>query len=643
MRVYAVPLAIVALAGVASQAQPPQNPTFRSGADVVQIDVSVLDEDRMPVRGLTAADFVVREAGKLRPVVAISEIVAPAVAPEPRGSAVRANWTSEVSPDIGTNQQDLARLVVIVLDDALVPHDPRIAESAKEVGRAVVARLTALDRAAVVFTSNSTSAQGFTTDRQRLLAAIETFTPRGQRQYAGDWMTPADTNGAVGSAKTLSNVADHLVNLPGPRKTVFYVSPGIPVNLKKLAPGTEEGQVMDEIQRVFAKARRANMTIHAIDPGGLSGLASLVVDARARSASNTANASQLELWRQDVLGAISASTGGRLVVRTDSFERAVENIFSEYQSFYVVGFQSASARQDGKFKEIDVRVARPGVTVLARGGYFATEAGTPVKSTAAGLDAAVNGWTPNTGLPLQVAAAAFATPNRKSAAVAIVLGVRHSTAGGVAGSEKAVMLLRAFTPDGREVASHRVSADIVLRRGSQPTVYYELLARLELPPGRYLLRLASEVGRQRQTGSVFHEITVPDFGEAPVSLSDVVLSTVPELHAAPRGALAGLLPVVPTSNRQFPRTIRLSAFGRVYQKERDAPSTASVTATVVSAFGAEVAKFDHTLGPERFKSGDAEYSLDIPVSALVPGQYLLTVQAAAGAATAARHVRFQVD
>ena len=634
---------VVLSAAVALAAQPPQTPTFRSGADVVQIDVSVLDKDRRPVRGLTAADFIVREEGKNRPVVAVSEIALPALAREPGGSAVPSSWTTEISPDIGTNQQEEARLFVIVLDDALVPHDPRIAESAKEVGRAVVGRLTAFDRAAVVFTSNATSAQGFTSDRQRLLAAIDTFTPRGQRRYAGDWMTLADTNGYTSSAKTLSNIADYLVNLPGPRKTVFYVSPGIPVNLKKLAPGTEEGQVMDEIHRVFAKAQRANVTIHAIDPGGLSGFASTAVDARARSASETANASQLESRRHDVLGAFSGSTGGRLVVRTDGFERAVEGIFSEYQSFYVVGFQSASARQDGKFKEIDVRVARPGVTVLARGGYFATEAGTPAKSTAPGLDAAIYGWTANTGVPLQVAAAAFATPNRKSAAVAIVLGVRHSTAGVVAGPEKAVMLLRAFTPDGREVASQRVSADIVLRRGSQPTVYYELLARLELPPGRYLLRLASEVGRQRQTGSVFHEITVPDFGEAPVSLSDVVLSTVPELHAAPRGALAGLLPVVPTSNRQFPRTIRLSAFGRVYQKDREMPSTVSVTARVVGASGTEVAKFDHTLGPERFKGGGAEYSLELPASTLAPGHYLLTVQAAAAAATDSRHVRFQID
>ena len=64
MRAIVVLSAIVTLTGMVPGAQPAQTPTFRSGADLVQMDVSVLDKDRMPVSGLTAADFVVREEGK---------------------------------------------------------------------------------------------------------------------------------------------------------------------------------------------------------------------------------------------------------------------------------------------------------------------------------------------------------------------------------------------------------------------------------------------------------------------------------------------------------------------------------------------------------------------------------------------------
>ena len=48
------------------QAQTPSTqPTFRLGVNVVQVDVSVLDDKRRPVRDLTAADFTYLEDGNL--------------------------------------------------------------------------------------------------------------------------------------------------------------------------------------------------------------------------------------------------------------------------------------------------------------------------------------------------------------------------------------------------------------------------------------------------------------------------------------------------------------------------------------------------------------------------------------------------
>jgi hypothetical protein len=41
-------VAVVAV-GAARQAPPPQAPTFRTGVDLIQLDVSVLDRDRRPV------------------------------------------------------------------------------------------------------------------------------------------------------------------------------------------------------------------------------------------------------------------------------------------------------------------------------------------------------------------------------------------------------------------------------------------------------------------------------------------------------------------------------------------------------------------------------------------------------------------
>lgn len=53
---------------------PATQPIFRGGTDLVQVDVSVLDGKRRPVRGLTAADFTVLEDGQPREIQAFTEV-----------------------------------------------------------------------------------------------------------------------------------------------------------------------------------------------------------------------------------------------------------------------------------------------------------------------------------------------------------------------------------------------------------------------------------------------------------------------------------------------------------------------------------------------------------------------------------------
>src|SRR5262245_41316691 len=50
-------------------AQSPQTPVFRSGASVVPLTVTVLDQKGLPVTDLTAADFTVHENGRERSII----------------------------------------------------------------------------------------------------------------------------------------------------------------------------------------------------------------------------------------------------------------------------------------------------------------------------------------------------------------------------------------------------------------------------------------------------------------------------------------------------------------------------------------------------------------------------------------------
>jgi len=64
----------------AQQPRTEQAPSFRSGVEVVSLDVGVVDKQGVPVRGLTPADFVVSVAGQQRRIVT-AEYVARETAP----------------------------------------------------------------------------------------------------------------------------------------------------------------------------------------------------------------------------------------------------------------------------------------------------------------------------------------------------------------------------------------------------------------------------------------------------------------------------------------------------------------------------------------------------------------------------------
>ena len=87
------------------QAQTPiPQASFRAGTDLVQVDVSVLDGKRRPVRGLTAADFTIFEDGQPRDIHAFSKVYL-AQSPPPRD----VSWTREVLESAKFSEGDDSR------------------------------------------------------------------------------------------------------------------------------------------------------------------------------------------------------------------------------------------------------------------------------------------------------------------------------------------------------------------------------------------------------------------------------------------------------------------------------------------------------------------------------------------------------
>ncbi len=170
----AVALCGVVLAAPALRAtRQQQRPQFRGGVDLVLLDVSVLDSDDRPVRGLTADDFTIRDHGRDYKPSQFEAVEIPLIL------ATDESWRATVPSDVTSNEiPSEGRLVVIVLDDSALPGTTtRPQDQAKAIANTVIDQLAPSDLAAVVFTLNESTAQGFTNDKGRLRRAVDGLRP----------------------------------------------------------------------------------------------------------------------------------------------------------------------------------------------------------------------------------------------------------------------------------------------------------------------------------------------------------------------------------------------------------------------------------------------------------------------------------
>ena len=276
---------------------------------------------------------------------------------------------------------------------------------------------------------------------------------------------------------------------------------------------------------------------------------------------------------------VAENTGGVAIVNRNDFETVVPRILRENGSYYLLGYESPNLKADGRLRTINVKVNRPGVTVRARSGYYGATAETPKKVAAdpnalsPELQTAVGTLVPSAAVRMQVSAAAFAVPGKPTAGVAISVGVRPEALQDLTQADDVDLVAAAFTVDGTLAASWQQPA----RMGAGWT-QYELLTRLDLKPGRYQLRVSAHSKLRGKAGSVFTDIEVPDFSK-PLSLSGVVVHAEPALTAPPNPDVAALVPIAPTTLRDFAGNQQVTTFLRdLSGRQREARGRAALGA-----------------------------------------------------------------
>lgn len=668
----AIPAALLIVLRLQAQTPAPQA-TFRAGTDLVQVDVSVLDGKRRPVRGLTAADFTIFEDGQPREIQAFSEVSLP-----DRVQARDASWLREVPSDVATNQaaHEEGRLVVILLDRTIPVGEPTI--TARRIAAAAIDQLGAGDLAAVVSTANG-AVQNLTADRARLRRAISDadfstdISDEGKEIEAAvfaltgrSWSTLNDGRCQCGLCvlETITRVADAVQGATSRRKILLFVGSDLLVQAAD-PPGKPsndvgcQNRVKDARVAMFAAVDRAHLTIHSLDPSGLSNVnpttkASSILRPGTGlfGAVTLAGPTMDQLQRQGNLQVLPDRTGGRAVMNTNGPDLAVPQIFHESDSYYLIGFRPADPGATGKFHRIAVKTTRRGLDVRARSGYT-TAAAAPQDSPSmasavpARVREALTGLLPEAAAPIDVNAATFAVAGQRDGAVVLTVGIDAFASSPPAADDRAhgeplEVVATAFDQGGRPKGMARQKLELSWPASAAAGKRrVDALSRLDLPPGEYEVRIA--VAGAARTASVFSYVTVPAFASAPLSISNIVVAAPAGTLTVPGKFLSPFLPVIPTARREFGRADRFVAFLRIYQgtARQDPLAPVQLRSTIVDARGTVVAEQTTTLDPGQFGSNrTADRYLNVPLESLAPGDYLLKVETTMGKRTAGRAMRF---
>jgi VWFA-related protein len=631
----------------------PQDTVFKTRVDVVEVDLVASDATNRPVTDLRQDEFLVLEDGRPRSIVSFSQVHLPVLRPHPPAAR-------DVATNTGTKD---GRLLFLILDDVHTPRERT--GQVKAAARRLIEQLGPQDQVAVLWMSlQKRGAREFSTNHAAVLRAIDEFSATSTRigrrnptepglpdfadlddrpdQAVAD-MASSGLQGEFERARPLvmiREVCGYLTRIPHRRKALVYVGQGPAGRLFK--PGASSGIDIElDVIRAMTAARRANVAMYSIGAGGLVPMES------------DGGAGTQDPAIPNTLGAFSRQTGGFAASGAEA-EDAVERILTDTGSYYLVGYaadppernlvKGALSQLAGNpwqgFRRIEVRTTRPGVTIRARKGYWARDLGDssspPAVAAAEGAAGTVKGVLPKTDLELRAYAAPFRGASNTRHDIAVVLELASpsfvSTERGKAFADRADVAIVAVEQGERVRLSEQTAARLRLDAAKALALAdgrYQMCARLALPPGQYQLRIGVRSERARQTGSVYADLTVPDFTRAPLSLGGLVLdrrAAARPTAIAHADAISRIVPFIPSLRRTFVPSDEMWAYTRAYRAPANRAGSVQLTSTIVRTT-------DHvnvwtTAGSSAFDArNDVEYRVLLPLDRLDAGSYRLRVTA----------------
>jgi hypothetical protein len=176
-----------------------------------------------------------------------------------------------------------------------------------------------------------------------------------------------------------------------------------------------------------------------------------------------------------------------------------------------------------------------------------------------------------------------------------------------------------------------------------------MLSNIDLPPGRYQIRVGAHESTGRAIGTVPYDLEVPDYSKTPFAMSGVLLTSSSATSFATANQETdwnGLLPSPPVVTRTFRATDTLAWFAEVYDNSGQSAHTINYISTVANARdGRLVVEARDSRAVSADSKGLAQgFSTSLPLRDFTPGTYVLRVEATStvGGRSARRDVLFEV-
>jgi VWFA-related protein len=362
-----------------------QNPSdatiLRAVVRLIQVTVVAEDGDGKPVTDLKKEDFLLRDNGQAQKLTFFAEqnSVAARVSTIGTTPAPSNFFSNHVE-----NSPSGANSVTILLFDALNT-DFKDLSYAKEKVINFLQHMQPQDQVALYVLTPSTLyvMHDFTNDSETLVrlmggkpetasttpasapgpndAKIEKLINDSLSESNAFYKAGQRVNAVETTSQAMLQIAQNVVNIPG-RKNLVWISAGFPITMGNAIPLGSRDDGYDFTGMLSSTAMQlgdANVAVYPVDARGLVGPRG----GRAMVSPNV-----------DSMVKIAEGTGGRPLYNTNDIATSIRKAVDDSRVSYVLGYYPTNDKWDGRFRELSIKLARPGVHLRYKTGYYAVPA-----------------------------------------------------------------------------------------------------------------------------------------------------------------------------------------------------------------------------------------------------------------------------